>query len=600
MVDSKFLEELLDLEDNVIEYTKPRKLSRDAFDDETDSRYQFLNETEFADFQFNEFQPVYYISVTEGTDLYAVNFNSELEAESEFIENYGLELYAGIEEVEPLELTQDGEDINLDRGCPKDRIIRGAGGRFAGCKPSPGSGVTEKKSSNKKSVEAPKSINSKTNIAQLRAIAEKEGIKEPDKTSRRQAWIDIIKAKTGDKYTAKKSKSKSDTAAPKTSIPKKNNKSVTEIKPKKFTGFSNKVKKGKQEAPLAYATNEKVNNKLGEVSRRLLLSTDLSAKERENLTNLKNRLGKLADEDYIRNPLTGKGQINRADHKQLIKLGEELTKAKLEGLSKPTDLETKLAKEHEELQKKAINMFFAFQKKEKYEGKRVTENQVDKARLAGVNKYKEYETELNKRVENQVNIFKGIRKDLEKTSGVNEETAKAMVEKIKLNDNLGDKKEKVKTAMTQFYSLTGGQGSGTIQTIGFDKDRAYANRDTQYINVGSGAKNQVVFHEAGHHMEYATPGIQKAAQRFRDDRAESLEPKKLKDITGYDYFRDNEVALPDKFVSAYVGKVYTHGATEVVSVGIERFVNSKDMQKFYDKDPDHFNLIVGMIVAGRK
>ena len=57
--------------------------------------------------------------------------------------------------------------------------------------------------------------------------------------------------------------------------------------------------------------------------------------------------------------------------------------------------------------------------------------------------------------------------------------------------------------------------------------------------------------------------------------------------------------MPDKFVDPYVGKVYDgyfgEKATEVVSMGIERFHSPESMKEFRDKDPDHFHFILGVL-----
>lgn len=148
---------------------------------------------------FNPNLPVYEIFTTSGS-VFAINFQSEIEAEETYLLDNSIDHYLGIGEVIPIELTEDGEDCNQDAGCPKDRIIRGAKGRFAGCRPAGGGGgggggVAAS------DVEAPKTINSKTNLAQLRAIAKKEGIAAPTKgANKRQTWIDAIEKKAGDKY----------------------------------------------------------------------------------------------------------------------------------------------------------------------------------------------------------------------------------------------------------------------------------------------------------------------------------------------------------------------------------------------------------------
>jgi len=150
---------------------------------------------------FNPNLPVYEIFTTGGS-IFAVNFKSEIEAEENYLLEHPIDGYLGIGEVTPIDLNDDGEDCNLDGGCPADRIIRGAKGRFAGCRPAGGGGGGGGAAASE--AEVPKTINSKTNLAQLRAIAQKEGVEVPTKgANKRQTWIDAIEKKAGDKYKGK-------------------------------------------------------------------------------------------------------------------------------------------------------------------------------------------------------------------------------------------------------------------------------------------------------------------------------------------------------------------------------------------------------------
>ena len=105
------------------------------------------------------------------------------------------------------------------------------------------------------------------------------------------------------------------------------------------------------------------------------------------------------------------------------------------------------------------------------------------------------------------------------------------------------------------------------------------------------------FHEFGHHIESKLE-IKKISSKWRDDRSikahGKIVIKDLKDLyPGIDY--KNERAVVNRFFKPYVGKIYSDGETEIISTGLENFVNSKTIQEFYEKDRSHFSLIVGVI-----
>lgn len=168
--------------------------------DFTDEKILKFDEFDILDFNTN--LPVYEITTIDNT-FFAVNFESEIQAEEYFLQYNPIDTYLNIAEVTPIELNDDGLDCNLDRGCPPDRVIRGAKGRFAGCRPA-GGGSAGGGGASGGGVDVPSTINSKTNLAQLRAIAAKEGIATPTKgANKRQTWIDAIESKVGDKYKGK-------------------------------------------------------------------------------------------------------------------------------------------------------------------------------------------------------------------------------------------------------------------------------------------------------------------------------------------------------------------------------------------------------------
>lgn len=140
--------------------------------------------------------------------------------------------------------------------------------------------------------------------------------------------------------------------------------------------------------------------------------------------------------------------------------------------------------------------------------------------------------------------------------------------------------------------------------------RAYAQRETRTIalknysndSISSWAKeaNKVtLFHEMGHFVEYDDSALAIATKDWIKSRATG-NPEKLSKLTKNPGYRDDEEAYPDKFADPYVGKIYTYGASEVISMGVEYLSSPSEARKFFAKDPEHFYLTVGTLITGRK
>lgn len=125
-------------------------------------------------------------------------------------------------------------------------------------------------------------------------------------------------------------------------------------------------------------------------------------------------------------------------------------------------------------------------------------------------------------------------------------------------------------------------------------DRAFARIKDQVVNVGDKPTARIVFHEMSHFLEKEYPEIGQTMRQWRDRRAQG-DLKKLRDITGDERYRDDETALPDTWVSAYIGKVYRDGATEALSVGMEAFASREQMMRVFKSDPEHLYLMVGVL-----
>jgi len=88
----------------------------------------------------------------------------------------------------------------------------------------------------------------------------------------------------------------------------------------------------------------------------------------------------------------------------------------------------------------------------------------------------------------------------------------------------------------------------------------------------------------------------KASQTWRADKATGDYPEPLKEITGNRFYTEDEKAYRGKFFNPYVGKYYNDGATEVISMGIERFSDASSMRQFRNQDRSHFNFTIGVLL----
>lgn len=121
------------------------------------------------------------------------------------------------------------------------------------------------------------------------------------------------------------------------------------------------------------------------------------------------------------------------------------------------------------------------------------------------------------------------------------------------------------------------------------------------VDFGSNDAVKTTVHEISHGLEMENPANLKAANDFLNFRTPGEKPVKLNKLyKGYGY-RADEIARPDKFTNAYIGKQYgTLGnqyATEVISMGFERLY--EDPLAFALEDPGYFDFII-TIARGEK
>jgi len=131
-----------------------------------------------------------------------------------------------------------------------------------------------------------------------------------------------------------------------------------------------------------------------------------------------------------------------------------------------------------------------------------------------------------------------------------------------------------------------GVNAGQLITGG----RPYHSVGTIYIAPDNGLKT--ILHEIGHLLEFHNPKWKRAANAFLSKRTAGERAQSLRKLTGLSY-RADEVAKPDKFIQAYMGKIYKSPSTEISSMALEMLY--ADPVKLLQKDPEMFRWIVDML-----
>ena len=193
------------------------------------------------------------------------------------------------------------------------------------------------------------------------------------------------------------------------------------------------------------------------------------------------------------------------------------------------------------------------------------------------------------------------------------EEAEKLVDKIEFDEDMSAAtKRKVRQAAVDFFQLNRGDGKQYLNEFyNFEALGAYADKDKEQVNVTDKAPKSEIFHEMGHHLEFADNGkVHAAALQFRrlrekqytqDERIEILKKSNhIEDGVDLSPLTSDSEFKFGKYVDPYVGRVYPDGWTEVVSVGMQHFVDAKAMQKLYQKDRSHFELITGIITNNDK
>lgn len=121
---------------------------------------------------------------------------------------------------------------------------------------------------------------------------------------------------------------------------------------------------------------------------------------------------------------------------------------------------------------------------------------------------------------------------------------------------------------------------------------------TKTIHLRAFNSTIAVVHELGHWLEHNIPGAQKLCQDFLAMRVGNETPV---DMVQFDRSMQGEMGRKDRFDALfddlgdayYVGKVYPHGSTEILSMGLQQLYS--DPVKFARKDPEYFRLIISIL-----
>lgn len=128
--------------------------------------------------------------------------------------------------------------------------------------------------------------------------------------------------------------------------------------------------------------------------------------------------------------------------------------------------------------------------------------------------------------------------------------------------------------------------------------RAFAGDNS--VVMRASAATTTVWHEVAHHIEKSHKEIGRAAKRFVLGRAEKKNGKpvieKLKTLTQKTGYGDKEVAVKDKFINPYTGKIYGDKYhTEVLSMGVQYLATRTEFIRLYKEDPEHLHFVIGVL-----
>lgn len=211
-----------------------------------------------------------------------------------------------------------------------------------------------------------------------------------------------------------------------------------------------------------------------------------------------------------------------------------------------------------------------------------------------------------------VKAMQGLRDEMLASSILGRAEAELLASHVQINQKALDAatESEYRAELIEFFMISDGLGVKTLDKINRTKDRAFADLNGKQINIGKSADKQdwqtTLWHELGHHAEFNNNEFLKAAHLWLNAR-KSGKLRPLNAIVGGDRYNSDEVGFPDEFINPYVGKFYGVKAgqtllngpwTEVMSMGLQYFTDAASMLELYQKDQEHFLLILGSLRDG--
>lgn len=149
---------------------------------------------------------------------------------------------------------------------------------------------------------------------------------------------------------------------------------------------------------------------------------------------------------------------------------------------------------------------------------------------------------------------------------------------------------------------------------------AVSGRPIRYVNIDNpgdyitinmnGVKKTTPFHEIGHMVEFFNKDASRLSNEFVEMRTKGEEAERLNKIFNMSCYGKEE-AKRDNFISPYIGKTYSTGGTEVLSMGLESVFepNENGQYKGWDyktgkpiwatikDDEEYLHFIIGMLLT---
>lgn len=165
------------------------------------------------------------------------------------------------------------------------------------------------------------------------------------------------------------------------------------------------------------------------------------------------------------------------------------------------------------------------------------------------------------------------------------------------------RREDFAAARTWLQSVVDGSAVNGIEaraSVYNSYGRAWHNNFTVRIYKNNGPAT--IVHEIGHAIELGNPEMHNRVIEFLRYRAGGETPQFLRDLLPDRDYDPDEVAMPDRFLTPYTGKLYgwtgswetsNLRSSEIVSMGLQHMYENP--VKFAADDPEHFDFILGLI-----